>query len=244
MVNIKCLLIIALTFLCVGTHADGTLPTPLLAGEDSWAPYSNKQGEGISKDIISAAFAEVNIKPKFITAPYARVLHMTDTGAADGAFNVTRQSSTEQTYLFGQEPLFTASASWYFPSSSQHYKNINELPKRLKIGLIIGYEYGDEFEKQQTNFQEVRVNNQRQLVKMLSKGRIDAAIMFDRVAEDVLSQINLPGDSIRRGFSNHNSDIYIAFSRSNPHSRQYADLLDQGLRKLKDSDRYQQLLNH
>lgn len=241
--SLTTLLTVVLVLFSLSSKADTTSLEPLLAAENSWPPYSNKQGEGISKNIISAAFSEMNISPQFITVPYARVLHMTATGAVDGGFNVTRQESTENTYLFGQEPLFTAPASWYFASNSKNYRSISELPKNLKIGLIIGYEYGDVYEQKRGNFREIRVNKQRQLVKMLNSGRIDAAIMFDRVAEHVIAAMNLPSGTIKQGFNNHNSDIYLAFSLKNQKSSYYAEQLDLGLRKLKSSNRYQQLLN-
>src|SRR5690606_13331903 len=77
--------------------------TVTLAAEDSWPPYSNKKGEGISRNIIQSAFNAVGIKVKFVVAPYARALRLTELGQVHGCFNVTKQSSTLEKFRFGEE---------------------------------------------------------------------------------------------------------------------------------------------
>jgi polar amino acid transport system substrate-binding protein len=58
-----------------------------LAAENSWPPYSDKNGSGISKEIIQAAYNSVNVTVEFIVVPYARALKMAKLGQVDGAFN-------------------------------------------------------------------------------------------------------------------------------------------------------------
>ena len=54
--------------------------------------------------------------------------------------------------------------------------------------------------------------------------------MFDKVAEYILRELDLSIDSIDKGFLNHISDIYVAFSLKRSSFSGYAKLLDQGLR--------------
>jgi polar amino acid transport system substrate-binding protein len=65
-----------------------------LAVKDSWPPYSDSNGNGMSKDIIQKAFDSVFIKVKFIAVPYAKTLRMLESGDVDGAFNITKQKNT------------------------------------------------------------------------------------------------------------------------------------------------------
>ena len=78
---------------------------------------------------------------------------------------------------------------------------------------------------------------------MLIAKRIDAAIMFDRVATYTLMEMKLDDRVISKGATNHVSDIYVAFSKQNPQSARLAADLDKGIRALKQSGEYNTLLN-
>ncbi len=66
----------------------------------------------------------------------------------DGGYNVTRQASIEGMFLFGNEVLFSAPASFFFKVGSRaYYKFYADLPNDIRVGLIIDYKYGDIYEK-------------------------------------------------------------------------------------------------
>ena len=216
----------------------------MLLVEDSWPPYATKDGLGLSTSIVKSAFAAAGVTPRINVRPYARVLAEVEEGKAHGGYNVTRQHSTEAIYIFGSSPILIASASFYFQRKNKdRYQSIEDIPSGAKIGLIIGYEYGDNYEKLRHRFNEVRVNKQAQIVKMLNYGRIDAAIMFDEVAKYTLNQEGLDTGSIVKGFKNHHSDIYVVFSRKKINSQYFSDLLDQGLKVIRKNGTYQKIIN-
>ena len=209
------------------------LESIVLAAENSWPPYSDKNGDGISKDIIQAAYSSVNVKVEFISVPYARALKMTELGQVDGAFNVTKQKSTIEIFNFGKTPIFQATASFYYHNDSVNdYASVNEIPEGISVGVIIGYEYGDNYEKNKNRFSEVSVTNQTQLIELLRKKRIDVAIMFDEVVKSKLKKMGLHLNDIKKGQINHKSDIYVAFSKSKD-TKNAIKLLDQGLVNIK-----------
>jgi len=204
-----------------------------LAVENSWPPYSDKNGNGISKDIIQAAYNSVNVKVEFIAVPYARALKMTELGQVDGAFNVTKQKSTIEILNFGKIPIFQATASFYYHNdSAMNFISANEIPEETSVGVIIGYEYGDKYEINKSRFSEIRVTSQTQLVELLRKKRIDVAIMFDDVVKSKLEKMGLNLNDIKKGKINHKSDIYVAFSKSKD-TKNAMKLLDQGLVNIK-----------
>jgi len=217
----------------------------ILAVENSWPPYADANGSGISTEILKLALEAVDIKLIFKVYPYARVLNEVMKGTLVGGYNVTRQASTEQQFLFGKQPLLTASASFYFSSDNslaKGYKSIADIPDGTTIGLIIDYEYGDEFEKHKHRFKQVRVPQQRQIVSMLRAGRLNTAILFDAVATHTLTTMQLEQTSLLKGPINHTSDIYVAFSRAHNLAEFYANKLDLGLQKIKNNGEYQKLL--
>ncbi len=217
--------------------------TLTLGAEDSWLPYSDKRGQGISTNIVKAAFAKVGLDIHVVVRPYARVLQDVKAGAIDGGYNVSRQQNTEREFIFGKEPILQARAYWYFrPNRVLLINTPKKLPDGFRVGAIIGYEYGDIYEIERRRFKEVRVPRQVQLIKMLHQGRIDAALMFEEEANYTLKEMGLNETAIHKGMFNHTSDIYLAFSRKKPHSQELAQKFDQGIEKLKETGEYERLL--
>jgi polar amino acid transport system substrate-binding protein len=206
-----------------------------LAVENSWPPYSNNQGNGISKEIIIKAYHAVNVEVEFIVVPYTRALHMVKIGSADGAFNVTKQANTEDIFNFGEEYLLKAKASYYYnQDATLNFSTATSIPDGTTIALILGYEYGDIFQQNKHRFKEVRVVNQEQIVQLIRKKRVDMAIMFDEVAKDTMTNMGLKHSSIKQGQINHQSDIYVAFSKIND-TKEMMRLLDEGLNRIRSS---------
>ncbi|WP_191253489.1 substrate-binding periplasmic protein [Kordiimonas sediminis] len=212
-----------------------------LGAEDSWSPFSNPDGTGISNTIVKEAFRAEGVQVAFKVGPYARLLRLVETGDLVGLFNVTREPSTESKYLFGREKLFRAKTAYYHhvdrPLTVSAY---DQLQNGEMIGMILGYEYGP-FILQNSNVQKIRVNRQENLILMLERGRIDAAILFDAIAAIQLEKSNTTG-IIKRAFDGQHSDIYVAFSRLHPDAEYLLEKLDAGLRKLQMSGRIKELM--
>ncbi len=201
-----------ITTLCTPiTHAQTSIT---LAVENSWPPYADQNGNGISKQILQKALAHQGVQVSFVTVPYARALHLAEIGKVDGAFNVTKQASTLKKFAFGQEPILIASASYYYSKNTRFdYKSVTDIPSGTSIAVILGYEYGDKYEQQRHRFDEVKVSSQEQIIKLLRSNRVDMAIMFDEVASYYLKQMQLSEHAISKGHINHTSDIYVAFNK-------------------------------
>lgn len=215
-----------------------------LGAEDSWPPYSDEQGQGISTHLIKAAFAKSGLTPTFQVLPYARVLHDLESGKIDGGYNVTRQTTTEDKYLFGDVPLLTVDAYWFFrPDTYTNIKRIEDIPARFRVGVIRDYEYGDIYENHRHRFTEVKVTQQSQIIRMLKQGRIDAAIMFEQEALHALKQMQWQDDVFDKRFLNHQGDVYLAFSHKSPRARWLAEQLDKGLLMMQETGEYDRILS-
>lgn len=213
-----------------------------LGAEDSWPPYSNAQGQGISTNLVKAAFAKSGLTPTLHVLPYARVLHDLQSGKIDGGYNVTRQSTTQDKYIFGQVPLLRVEAYWFFIKDMHPgIKSIVDIPDKFRVGVIRDYEYGDVYETHRHRFTEVQVSQQSQIIRMLKQGRIDGAVMFDREAEFALKEIRVDAAVFDKRFLNHSGDVYVAFSHKSPRARWLAEQLDKGLNELKRTGEYDQL---
>jgi len=203
----------------------------VLAVEDSWVPYSDRRGNGISKKLVTQAFQAVNRQVEYKVFPYARALRKAEQGVVDGVFNVTKQENTMNTFHFGQEPLLQADTYFYYPPGSKlDYQSSREIPENTKIAVIIGYEYGDEYESNKHRILENRVSKQKQIIHLLRSKRVDMAIMFEKVAEYNLLELGFLPSAIKKGHLNNTSQIYVAFNKKRV---DLSVLLDRGLRKIR-----------
>ncbi|QLE87861.1 amino acid ABC transporter substrate-binding protein [Shewanella sp. Scap07] len=212
-----------------------------LAAEDNWAPFADQSGQGLSHQLINRAFSRMQVNVDSIIVPYARGLKMAQQGQVDGVFNLVKEQSTEHLFVFGQQPLFTASASFY--QNNRHPLKVStkhQLPAGTRIGIIEGYEYGDEL-IHLDQLELLAVSNHNQLINLLLLNRIDAAIMYDQVAKQYLQRMQVSRD-ISRQFHNHTGVVYLAFSKQNPDAQTLADTLDAGLLALKADGSYQQIM--
>ena len=214
-----------------------------LGAEDSWPPYSDRQGQGISTELIKAAFAKSGLYPGIQVLPYARVLHDLSSGKIDGGYNVTLQSTTKDKYLFGKVPLLTVESYWFFmPDAFPQIKCIEYIPAKFRVGIIRDYEYGDIYELHRHRFVEVQLTQQSQIIRMLKQGRIDAAVMFDREAEYALKKMGQNQNQFDKRFLNHRGDVYLAFSHKSSRALWLSQEFDKGLLMLKESGEYEQLV--
>lgn len=216
----------------------------LLGAENSWPPYSDENGQGIATKLTKAAFAKTGLTPSLRVLPYARVLHDLQSGKIDGGYNVTLQTSTKDKYIFGKVPLLAVESYWFFlPGMNEQIKSIEDIPDNFRVGIIRDYEYGDIYEHHRHRFNEIKVSQQSQIIRMLKQGRIDAAVMFDREAEFALKKMKLDTDTFDKRFLNHSGDVYVAFSHKSARAHWLAEQLDKGLLLMKETGEYDRILS-
>lgn len=214
-----------------------------IAAEDNWPPFSDEKGRGLSHTLVQAALRQSGYQLKTVVVPYARALYYTEHNMVDGCWNVTKQQSTSSRFLLHQVPLFRARSSFYYYKQTKAFTSLASIPDRTVVGVILGYEYGDAFEKHKQRFNLVEVSTHEQLVKLLQAEKVEVALFFDDVLNFYLKQWQLTDPLILRGEENFVSELFIAFDKNNEHSQQKADALDQGLLQLQQSGIYQRLMD-
>ncbi len=203
--------------------------TITLGAENDWVPYSNQDGTGMANEIVRAAYQAVGIEVKFNVGPYNRLLKMVRDGELLGAFNVPKEKSNENDYLFGKTPIFTAHSAYYF--NKAHPLSVGrkeDLKNGERIGVVFDYGYGDFFSSND-KIVKIPVRSDQLNIRKLAKGRIDATILYDKTARKLLSEV------ILKAFDSESGNIYVAFSKRFPKAQYYADKLDEGLADIKAS---------
>jgi ABC-type amino acid transport substrate-binding protein len=79
-------------------------------------------------------------------------------------------------------------------------------------------------------------------MQMLREGRIDIAIMFDKVVDYTLEKMEKSKISLKKSFTVHESEIFVTFNKKSSKSRAYSQQLDDGLKRLKKKGRIKEIL--
>ncbi|MDZ7695647.1 MAG: transporter substrate-binding domain-containing protein [Deltaproteobacteria bacterium] len=215
--------------------------TILLGAENDWVPYANQDGTGMSNDIVRSAFKAVGIDVKFRVAPYNRLLKDVREGTLLGAFNVPREPSNEDEFIFGKTPLFIARSAYYEnrerPLSATRKE---DLKNGEKVGVVFEYGYGEFFTGNDA-VEKVAVKSDLLNLRKLARGRIDATILYEKTARKLIKENNL-SDKIQKAFESETADIFVAFSKTFPNAQDYADKLDEGLARIKADGTYDAIL--
>ncbi|MBR7801261.1 substrate-binding periplasmic protein [Undibacterium fentianense] len=226
------------------SRADEASQNLVLVGEDEWYPYAAlKDGklQGLAVDILEAAYAAVNVKVSFKSAPYARCLMLAESGQEVGCFDSLKDSKLMKTLRFHQEPIFRAEIGIYARADSIE---LNLKPAALKgkiVGVTHGYTYTDEVDNDISITREVAPTDLSNLRKLVLK-RSDYALIYTRVMDYLMSKHagDLAG-KLRQVGSIGQNDLYVSFSKKHPDALKFSILLDQGLRKIKANGLYHKL---
>ncbi|MES2048935.1 MAG: transporter substrate-binding domain-containing protein [Pseudomonadota bacterium] len=215
-----------------------------MISEDNWYPYAAlKDGKiaGFAVDVIEAAYAKMNIKVEFISAPYSRCLMLTKAGRALGCFDSLNDLTLAPDFLFHHEPLFKATIGIYAtgknPSASV---SVGDLRGRT-VGVTHEYTYGDEIEGDKKIVREVAPSDLSNLRKLL-KGRSEFSLVYTRIVDylEVAYADEFKGRVHQVGVA-YEDKLFVSFSKARPDSQHYADLLDQGLIAIRADGTYRKL---
>lgn len=245
--SIQLPLITLVTFLMASASAQ-TEEFSLVNAEGYFPPYEMRNGTGKLKgfyiELVEIVSKKVNLTPRYITLPWRRGLHDMGKGKADAMLSVIK-TEERQRYLWFLEgnSLTHVVDSLCVLSGHQLVKTYKGNLKQLSsnsIGLVKGYRYADEIEDADFLNKLYLAKDDRQLLKLLLLGRIDAAVVERHVAlymakeQGVLDQIVCLEPSYDMGKE------YIVFSKVR-HKKELAEKFSLALSQFKKTQAYRDL---
>ncbi len=211
------------------------LPTVVIGAENDWFPYSAERhgrAQGITVELVTAAFAAVGIEARFEVLPYARCMAQTKTGSLVACFNTTRTAQIENDYLWPTRPMFEERFLIYARADADINRpggvQVRDLEGQ-KVAVTRGYEYGSEFDGN-TRIERVVTSHDENNFRLLLRGRatytlapgINTQLLFQR-HRDLAGQFKVVGQLSLFG-------IYTTFSRRHPESVRMLAAFDEGMR--------------
>jgi polar amino acid transport system substrate-binding protein len=205
----------------------------LIGAENDWYPYSaERQGraQGMTVELVGAAFAAVGIQARFDVLPYARCMSQTRSGGLVACFNTTRTALIEADYLWPARPMFEERFLIYARADddSGNALQVRDLEGQ-KVAVTRGYEYGSEFDAN-TRVERVVTSHDENNFRLVLRGRarytlapdVNTRLLF-RQHPDLAGQFKVVGRLALFG-------IYTAFSRRHPQARRMLAAFDEGMR--------------
>ena len=209
--------------------------TVVIGAEDDWYPYSaevNGRPEGITVELVTAAFRAVGVEVRLESVPYVRCMAQTRTGSLVACFNTTRTVQIENDYAWPARPMFEERfLIWALadaPTPRAGGLQVRDLEGQ-PVAVTRGYEYGSEFDGN-TRIQRVVTSHDENNFRLLLRGRaaytlapdINARLLFKR-QPDLAGKFKVVGQLSAFG-------IYTAFSRRHPQSAEMLAAFDEGMK--------------
>ncbi|MFT7772252.1 substrate-binding periplasmic protein [Roseateles sp.] len=212
----------------------GRLARVTIGAENDWFPYSGERdgrAQGMTVELVTAAFAAMGVEVKFELLPYARCMAQTRNGMLAGCFNTTRTALIENDYLWPAKPMFNERFLIYARADDPHTGpplQVRDLEGQ-QVAVTRGYEYGSEFDANprvlrvvtshdENNFQVVLRGRARYTLAPEANTR---ALLVRR--PEMVGQFKVVGALSYFG-------IYTTFSRQHPDARAALAAFDEGMR--------------
>ena len=204
--------------------------------------------QGVVSHIIELAFAIEDIKVNWQYFPVARALLMAKSGKVDGTASYGYSKERAEGMFISDSIITSTTYFYHLKNTSFHWQNYSDLAG-LRVGITNNFNYGNGFNQAlKDKIFTVDNSNQDDLnFNKLLAGRIDIFPMTSGIAEyslmtrfpkGTLEKITYDKKPVRV----YDSFIYFPLALTN--SLSLLARFNLGLKKLKGSGRYQQVLSN
>jgi polar amino acid transport system substrate-binding protein len=216
--------------------------TIVVNAEDDWAPFSSmnasKQGaEGLSVDLVRAAFATQGIEVRFMPVPFARCLYEAEHGQVVACFNASITDENKDKFLWPSQPLLTEGLS-ILALTNPKLKNLS--PKDLEghiVGITNGYTYPTSFMNNKKIIKDISRTDAVQLKKLLSK-RIEYSVINTTPARLMMNADPVMQGKIDIVGTVEISKLYLNFSKKHQDGPRLLSAFETGLKTIHSNGTY------
>lgn len=219
----------------------------LTSGE--WPPYlsENIAHFGLVSLLVSSAFTEEGVAVEYGFFPWLRSLELARSGEWDGSVIWLRNSEREHDFLFS-DPVYFSCQAFFHRRDRPFDWNCYEDLRGVKIGVSLGYSYGNKFDRMLENGEldvDVAQTDRMNMNKLLS-GRIDIFPINVEIGYYLLRADFPPG--LANLVTHHprllinNRALHLIVPRGLPRSRTILQVFNRGLKKLHDSGAFDRLV--
>ncbi len=213
-----------------------------------WAPYISEslQGYGVISQIVAEAFRLENIKVEYGFFPWGRAMAIAELGKWDATSVWYYHVDREKLFIMSDPVFAMEEVFFHLKDVNFQWDNWSDL-QGLTIGGTIAYTVTKILEDKQDEggFQLEIVPTDENNFKKLLMGRIDLFPLTKTVAFALLKE-KFSSKEVRRITFHPKAvnfgELYMLFSKKDPERHDMRFRFNRGLKKLKASGRYEQLM--
>lgn len=208
---------------------------------DYWMPFNGdgKTETGYMLDIAKAIFEAKGHKVVFVVTPWEKAIAEARAGKCNAIIGAAKDDAPD--FVFPPEELGVSVQLFCVKSGTPwKYAGVGSL-KTIKLGVIKDYAYFTELDEYikanptAVSFATGDTPLQSNLTKVL-QGELGATVDDRSVLKYTIAKMNLQGKIVIAAASSDatkSAKLYIAFSPKNPKSKEYAQLLAEGILTLR-----------
>jgi polar amino acid transport system substrate-binding protein len=218
----------------------------LTTGE--WQPYFSKDvpHHGFAAHIVTEAFALVDVEVEYGFFPWGRAYKLANVGSWDGSAVWIDTEDRRKDFLYSDPVVLSTTVFFHLKNTNFDWDKYDDL-RDVRIGGTLKYAYGTEFDKAEAAgiIKTNRAPNDETNLKKLLKGRIDVFIGNIAVTYAQIREIFTKEQATQ--FTHHDKPVsieplHLLLSKKAPTSEQVLARFNEGLRRLKESGRYDQII--
>ena len=215
----------------------------------SWQPYTHESASnlGVAAHIVTEAFARVGMTVEYEFLPWTRAIKLARDGKRDGSIIWYETEERREAFYYSDPVLNATNVFFHLTDHSFNWEKFEDL-SNFRVGGTAEYSYGQNFdnaEKQGVFTTSRAISDEAGLTNLL-KGRID---VFPGELLVTYTQIRdtFPASDARL-FTHHPKFIneiplYVLFSKKVAGMEGVRDEFNLGLKSLKESGRYDQIVS-
>lgn len=214
-----------------------------------WPPYAGQRlpEYGCDSQVVTEAFALSGIRVEYTFLPWARGKLLSNNGLIDGTLEWEDTPAHRSGHFVSSMPLSTQ--EWVFfhrKGSPVNWQQLEDLQQQ-RIGLTIGYVYGDVFKSMQARYPATFVEAASDVLnfRKLINRRLDLFPM-ERAVGNYLLKTNFTVEE-QASLTRHPKPIaeftpHLLLSRAVAGNEQRMQLFEQGLQRLQAGNRYREIM--
>jgi hypothetical protein len=202
--------------------------------EDASEPFSRADGTGYANDILKAAFHAAGVDITFDIVPYARCKKSLEQARTPACFSMSWQKEFEGIIAFSEAPIFEVYADVFQNKRMpRKIEGAQDLGKGTILGIVNAYEYPEDiYRLQMRGVVLERESNEQANLKMLARGRLNAAVVMTSDFEGPSQRTRDAGveADVSYAFRSGVMKSYVGFSLKHPKGEWARQKFNEGYR--------------
>ncbi len=209
-----------------------------------WYPYTfshNGKPSGFELEIFQAVIQRMNYSASYVNFPWKRCLENMKSGEADVIISALKTSDREEYILF-PATYISVSRTVFFVRNGHNIRYDGKLEqlKNYTIGVIMGFTYGDEFDKANYLHKDEAVDAYTLIMKLIY-GRNDIIAENQAVITTRAKDMGFSDRIVPLSPPIHTQRLYVGFSKSN-NLQSLCDAFSTKLSAFKNTQEYRAIL--